>query len=173
MTFDPDVQAPQVGSDPVGVGGRRTSSWSLGSTALMERAQDVVSAAVGVTLIVLAAVILVAGIVDFFRNLAHVSLTLDATELLDAVLLVLILVEIVHTVVLSLRAHALSAQPFIVVGLVAVIRKILFALGSQQKVSTTQLWLYLGMAAVFVASLVAVRLVDARRGGEESQTLSA
>jgi hypothetical protein len=41
----------------------------------------------------------------------------------DRVLLVLILAEIVYTVVLSLRAHQLVAQPFFVVGLIAVIRK--------------------------------------------------
>jgi uncharacterized membrane protein (DUF373 family) len=131
----------------------------------MEFAQDVVSSAVGLTLIVLAAAILVVGVVDFFRGIPHQSLTIEATDLLDNVLLVLILVEIVHTVVLSLRAHELVAQPFIVVGLVAVIRKILFALGSQQRTSVTQLGLYVGMAAVFVASLVAVQLLDYRQRG--------
>ncbi len=63
------------------------------------------------------------------------TLTFAASDFLDKVLLVLILVEIVHTVVLSLQAHALSAQPFIVVGLVAVIRKILFTLSAGQSVS--------------------------------------
>ncbi|MGO9560525.1 MAG: phosphate-starvation-inducible PsiE family protein [Acidimicrobiales bacterium] len=133
----------------------------------MERAQDVVSAAVGVTLVILAAIILVAGVVNFVRGLGNLSLTLDATDLLDEVLLVLILVEIVHTVVLSLRAHALSAQPFIVVGLVAVIRKILFALGSQERISVSQLLLYILMAAVFVGSLVAVQLLDSRAQSSE------
>jgi uncharacterized membrane protein (DUF373 family) len=151
-------------------GGRAGSSrLSTSATRLMERSQDIVSAAVGITLIVLAAGILVTGIVDFFRNASHMALTLDATDLLDSVLLVLILVEIVHTVVLSLRAHSLSAQPFLVVGLVAVIRKILFSLGSQQKLNVDQLWLYLGMAAVFVASLVAIHLVDGRRGEHEHE----
>ena len=48
----------------------------------------------------------------------------------------LILAEIVHTVVLSLRAHRLVAQPFIVVGLVAVIRKILLVLSGTGTVPT-------------------------------------
>jgi len=129
----------------------------------MERAQDIVSIAVGVTLVALAATILVGGIVDFFRN-TSLGLTLDATDLLDAVLLVLILVEVVHTVVLSLRAHQLSAEPFIVVGLVAAIRKILFSLGSQQHVAVSLLGIYLAMVAVLVASLVAIRLLDRHAG---------
>ncbi len=153
----------------------RSKRWrrlSATSTRLTEGAQDVVAAAVGITLIVLAAGILVTSVVDFFRSLPHETLTFDATDLLDQILLVLILVEIVHTVVLSLRAHTLAPQPFIVVGLVAVIRKILFALSSQQNLSTSQMSLYIGMVAVFVASLVAIQLLAARRRtgptGEES-----
>jgi len=142
---------------------RWSRRWRQLSTTITEGAQDIVSAAVGLTLIVLAGGILVASIVDFFRSEPHLALTVDATDLLDKLLLVLILVEIVHTVVLSLRAHALAAQPFIVVGLVAVIRKVLFALSSQKNLSTPQLWLYMGMVAVFVASLVAVQLLGARR----------
>lgn len=73
-------------------------------------------------------------------------------------LLVLILVEIVHTVVLSLRAHRLVAQPFIVVGLIAVIRRILLVLtpGSGPSLSTSELALLIAMVAVFVAGLIVV-----------------
>src|SRR5580700_6149522 len=81
-----------------------------------------------------------------------------AENLLDRVLLVLILVEIVHTVVLSLRAHRLVAQPFIVVGLIAVIRRILLVLtpGSGASLSTAELALLIAMVAVFVAGLIVV-----------------
>jgi uncharacterized membrane protein (DUF373 family) len=72
------------------------------------------------------------------------------------VLLVLILVEIVHTVVLSLRTHRLVAQPFIIVGLVAVIRKILFILSNASPIGTAQFSLLIGMIVVFIAGLIAV-----------------
>jgi uncharacterized membrane protein (DUF373 family) len=45
---------------------------------------------------------------------------------------------------------------FIVVGLVAVIRKILLVLSDQTSVDTTQLWLLIAMVAAFVAGLIAV-----------------
>lgn len=151
------------GSPETGHDGSESNWWSRNSSALTEHAQDIVSSAVAATLIVLAAAILVASVVDFFTTSHHKGLTLAATDFLDKVLLVLILVEIVHTVVLSLRAHALAAQPFIVVGLVAVIRKILFALGSQQKLSTATLGLYIAMVAVFVAALVAIEVFGGRR----------
>src|SRR5262249_13115428 len=99
-------------------------------------------------------------VTDFAHRLAESvsapSVTLAVTTLLDEVLLVLILVEVVHTVVLSLHSHRLVAQPFIIIGLVAVIRKILFVLSGQIKIGTPQLSLVRGMVAVFVAGLIVV-----------------
>jgi uncharacterized membrane protein (DUF373 family) len=96
-------------------------------SGVLEHVQDWVTVAVGVVLIALAAVLLIAGIVDFLDGSSG-PISAGAPILLDRVLLVLILVEIVYTVVLSLRAHRLVAQPFIVVGLIAVVRRILFVL---------------------------------------------
>ena len=127
-----------------------------GTIWVLEHAQDYVAAVVGVALILLAAVLIVSGLIGFARDLATRSVLAAATGLLDRLLLVLIVAEIVHTVVLSLRAHRLVAQPFIVVGLVAVIRKILLVLSDQTSVDTTQLWLLIAMVAAFVAGLIAV-----------------
>jgi uncharacterized membrane protein (DUF373 family) len=137
----------------------RRSIWFL------EHTQDVVAITVGVILIVLAADILVSAVVDFVDG-DHGSISSAAPKLLDQVLLVLILVEIVHTVVLSLRAHRLVAQPFIVVGLIAVIRRILLALtpGSNVSASISQLALLTGMVAVFVAGLIAVSISERKAG---------
>jgi uncharacterized membrane protein (DUF373 family) len=128
---------------------------------ILEHAQDVVAITVGVVLIALAAVVLIAAIADFIDG-AYGPITAAAPALLDRVLLVLILVEIVYTVVLSLRAHRLVAQPFIVVGLIAVIREILVVLtpGSTTKLSASELALLIGMVAVFVAGLIAVSFFE-------------
>jgi len=126
----------------------------------LEHAQDIVAVAVGVVLVLLAAVLLVSGIVDFLDG-ADGSVSAAAPLLLDRILLVLILIEIVHTVVLSLRAHRLVAQPFIVVGLIAVIRRILVVLTpGGPPVSPAELGLLIGMIAVFVAGLIAVSIVE-------------
>jgi uncharacterized membrane protein (DUF373 family) len=124
---------------------------------VLEHVQDWVTVAVGVVLIALAVVLLVAGIVDFLDGSSG-PISQGAPILLDRVLLVLILVEIVYTVVLSLRAHRLVAQPFIVVGLIAVVRRILFVLtpGTTTTVSTSELALLIAMVAVFIAGLVVV-----------------
>src|SRR5207244_9223341 len=82
-----------------------------GTIWVLEHAQDYVAAVVGVALILLAAVLIVSGLIGFARDLATRSVLAAATGLLDRLLLVLIVAEIVHTVVLSLRAHRLVAQP--------------------------------------------------------------
>jgi uncharacterized membrane protein (DUF373 family) len=131
-----------------------------GSIWLLEHAQDAVTIAIGVVLIALAAVLMVAALADFATS--RVPVPIRGSILLDQVLLVLILVEIVHTVVLSLRSHRLAAQPFIVVGLVAVIRRILVLLSSYRPVDTTELALLLAMVVVFVAGLIAVSRFEKR-----------
>jgi uncharacterized membrane protein (DUF373 family) len=126
----------------------------------LEHAQDVVSVIVGVMLVALAVVVLILGIVDFFHDIRHGSVESAVVNVLNRVLLVLILVEIMHTVVLSLRAHHLVAQPLLAVGLVAVIRKVLFVLSSEEAVSSTELALLIAMIAVFVAALILVSRFD-------------
>lgn len=130
------------------------------SVWLLEHAQDLVSVAVGLVLIVLAGAQLISGITDFFVGLKKATLEAVSVGLLDRALLVLIMVEIVHTVVLSLRAHHLVAQPFIIVGLVAVIRKILVVLSGTATVPAAQLALLIGMVFVFVVTLLAVTWFD-------------
>jgi uncharacterized membrane protein (DUF373 family) len=128
----------------------------------LEHAQDFVTIVVGVVLIVLAATLIVSGVISFVADAVHQSISVAAINLLDRVLLVLILVEIVHTVVLSLRAHRLIAQPFIVVGLVAVIRRILFLLSNQAAVSSAELGLLIAMVVAFIAGLIAVSQFETR-----------
>jgi uncharacterized membrane protein (DUF373 family) len=143
------------------------------SVWLLEHAQDLVSVIVGAVLIVLAAAELVSGIVDFFTGLRKVGIEAAGINVLDRVLLVLILIEIVHTVVLSLRAHHLVAQPFIIVGLVAVIRKILVVLSGTGTIATPQLALLIAMVIVFVAALILVTLFDRRgRVGDPDQEIA-
>ncbi len=129
---------------------------------VLEHAQDVVTLAVGVVLIVLAAILLVAGVADFASASRPVETA--AQTLLDQVLLVLILVEVVHTVAITLRARRLVAQPFIVIGLIAVIRRILLVLtptaGSHSEASTSELALLIAMVGVFIVGLIAVGLYE-------------
>lgn len=66
-----------------------------------------------------------AGVI-LFQGILHRTLAADALRVLDQLLLVLMLVEILHTVRISIRSHILLAtEPFLVVGLIAAIRRVL------------------------------------------------
>src|ERR1035438_6106575 len=86
-----------------------------GSIWALEHAQDFLTIAVGVVLIVLAATLIISGVISFTVDAVHQSVSFAAINLLDRVLLVLILVEIVHTVVLSLQADRRPAPPLLLV----------------------------------------------------------
>ena len=48
-----------------------------------------------------------------------------AIEILNSVLLVMMTMEIVYTVAISLESHTLSAEPFLIIGTIAAIRRML------------------------------------------------
>jgi uncharacterized membrane protein (DUF373 family) len=154
-----DITASGERQDQTEAAGRRRPSAATVRRwiSALEHSQDAITVTVGVLLTLLAGVLLVSAIVDFATSSSR-GVSSPAVKLLDQVLFVLILIEIVHTVVLSLRAHRLVAQPFIVVGLIAVIRRILLVLtpGTHANASTSELALLIGMVAVFIAGLIAV-----------------
>jgi uncharacterized membrane protein (DUF373 family) len=58
-------------------------------------------------------------------GIVHWEIANQTFRVLDQLLLVLMLVEILHTVSISIRSHILVMEPFLVVGLIASIRRIL------------------------------------------------
>lgn len=58
-------------------------------------------------------------------GLLHWMIVPQTLQILDQMLVVLMLVEILHTVRISIRSHVLVTEPFLVVGLIASIRRIL------------------------------------------------
>ena len=57
-------------------------------------------------------------------GLSHWTLAAQTLRVLNELLIVLMLVEILHTVRISVRSHILITEPFLVVGLIASIRRI-------------------------------------------------
>jgi hypothetical protein len=89
------------------------------------RFEDVVYVTLAVMLAALAVGLLVDAGVTFVRAVAAGEFAARVTLLLDRLLLVLMIVEILYTVQVSLREHTLVPEPFLVVGLIAAIRRIL------------------------------------------------
>lgn len=72
-----------------------------------------------------ALVLLFSGLISFGRSLAAGSFSANSVELLDRILLILLFVELLYTVQVSFREHALVPEPFLLVGLIAAIRRVL------------------------------------------------
>lgn len=53
------------------------------------------------------------------------TITTTVVSLLDQLLLVFMIAELLHTVRVTLRDHALAAEPFLIVGVIAGVRRIL------------------------------------------------
>lgn len=95
-------------------------NWIARAFTLVE---DIVYIGLGALLTVSALYLLVTGAIDFAQGiLAGKSSTV---ELLDRMLLILLIVELLYTVQVSFREHALVPEPFLLVGLISAIRRVL------------------------------------------------
>jgi hypothetical protein len=72
-----------------------------------------------------AVALLVGGVISFGQNLMAGSLAANIVPLLDRILLILLVVELLYTVQVSFREHSLIPEPFLLVGLIAAIRRVL------------------------------------------------
>ncbi|HEV2280069.1 MAG TPA: phosphate-starvation-inducible PsiE family protein [Acidobacteriaceae bacterium] len=87
--------------------------------------EDLVYIGLGVVLAATAIYLLVIAIRSFVTALIAHALSGQVIGLLDQILLILLVVELLYTVQVSFREHALVAEPFLVVALIATVRKIL------------------------------------------------
>jgi uncharacterized membrane protein (DUF373 family) len=89
------------------------------------RVEDIAYIALGIILAVSAMGLLGTLVLALGQALLAANLSEKIVELLDQVLLILMIVEILYTVQVSFREHTLVAEPFLIVGLIAAIRRVL------------------------------------------------
>ncbi len=87
--------------------------------------EDIVYVGLGILLAASALVLLVSGVISLGQNLTAVSLPTNIVALLDRILLILLVIELLYTVQISFREHGLIPEPFLLVGLIAGIRRVL------------------------------------------------
>jgi uncharacterized membrane protein (DUF373 family) len=85
----------------------------------------VIYAALGLILALAAIFALFTACQALWQGLAAGASSKTVVEVIDRLLVVLLLVEILHTVRISIRSHTLVTEPFLVVGLIATIRRML------------------------------------------------
>lgn len=93
-----------------------------------------------------------------WQGLAHWTIATETLQVLDQLLVVLMLVEILHTVRISIRSHYLVTEPFLVVGLIASIRRILVITLEAATITKGGTWSAEG-ASIFRASMIELGLL--------------
>lgn len=108
--------------------------------ALFERIEHVFYLVLGVLLCLTAALACVSAFVLLAGSFVDFHETTALVELTDRLLFVLMLVEILHTVQVSLRTGTLRPEPFLVVGLIASIRRVLVITLESSQVAKAKDW---------------------------------
>ncbi|HTW25291.1 MAG TPA: phosphate-starvation-inducible PsiE family protein, partial [Candidatus Baltobacteraceae bacterium] len=92
-------------------------------------------------------------------GLAHWTIATETLHVLDELLVVLMIVEIFHTVRIAIHSHFLLAtEPFLVVGVIASIRRVLVISLQMSALTTEGKWTADG-ASIFRASMLELGLL--------------
>ena len=140
-------------SDPRGL-----RLWIARSFTLVE---EVVYVGLGLLLATSALVLLGSSTIQIAQHIFAGSLSTYVVRLLNQILLVLLIVELLYTVQVSFREHSIVPGPFLLVGLIAAIRRMLILtaeFGEGQNKSESEIIWFLIELAVFTVLILALVL---------------
>jgi uncharacterized membrane protein (DUF373 family) len=100
----------------------RTRNWIARAFSLVE---DVAYIGLGLLLAGCAIALLIDAVYGFMHQFATTSTLSNTVGLLDRILLILVVIELLYTVQVSFREHAVVPEPFLLVGVIAAIRRVL------------------------------------------------
>lgn len=132
--------------------------------------EDIVYIGLGLLLAGSALTLLVTGFISFVQSMVAGALPAGVIALLDRILLILLIVELLYTVQVSFREHALVPEPFLLVGLISAIRRVLVLtaefgeLLDQSEVVFQQFMIELAVLTALIVALT-VSLVLLRKWG--------
>jgi uncharacterized membrane protein (DUF373 family) len=118
----------------------KPSRFTTTTNKLLERVEHGFYLAMAVLLCVTALLALIGAAIPLFAGMTDLNGTTELVELTDRLLFVLMLVEIMHTVRVSIREGGLSAEPFLIVGLIASIRRMLVITLESSQATTGKDW---------------------------------
>ena len=126
---------------------------------------------IGIVLLLSAFFTVYDAVVNSAGEFARGELVAAVTHGLDRLLLALMAVEILYTVRISLKSHSLACEPFLVVGLIASVRRILILTLETAQLSQFELdkfkgsMIETGVLTVLILVLV-VSIILLRRSGK-------
>src|SRR5215469_13487074 len=131
--------------------------------------EDIVYVGLGVLLTIVAFSLLIVALKGIVEAIASYSVGNGIIDLLDQILLVLLVIELLYTVQVSFREHTLLAEPFLVVALIAAIRRVLVITAQLPKLPESSepafrhAMLELGLLTVMILVLVGALIMLQRQ----------
>ena len=117
---------------------------------------------IGVALVFVAVLLLYSSMYDLNEAVHRgpSEIEFKAINILNTVLLVMMTIEIVYTVAISLKSHTLDAEPFLIIGVIAGIRRMLVITATSTQVEAQSgefhnMLVELGLLAATVVALAA------------------
>ncbi len=139
---------------------------------LIHKVEQIVYIVVAVLLVMALALALSGATAIIWTGMAEFTATEPVYRIIDRLLFVLMLVEILHTVHASIRTGTLLCEPFLIVGLIACIRRVLVITLETSQITQPEKWdpaklplfqsnmVELGVLAALIAVLVgSIRLM--------------
>lgn len=140
--------------------------------------EDVLYVGIGVLLAAGAVGLLLNAAVTFARSIGTGAIGGSIVGMLDQLLLILMMIEILYTVQLSFREHVLVPEPFVLVAMIAAVRRILVLTAEFGKLmeqgeavfryAMIELGLLTVMTGILVACLVGLRKRDKQAVAERA-----
>ena len=147
-------------SDDKPNGGGRQQAWTAHAAKLLGTSESVLLALIGVALVLVAVLLLYSSLHNLIEAVHQGPGQIESRgiEILNTVLLVMMIMEIVYTVAISLKGHTLNAEPFLIIGVIAGIRRMLVitATSTQLEAQTGQFHNMLVELGLLAATVVAL-----------------
>lgn len=145
-------------------------------TDFLRTAESVVLTLIAIVLVILAVLLLFTSVTGMVGDITTGTLADTGIEVLNSILLVMMIMEIVYTVTKSLESHTLVAEPFLIIGAIAAIRRMLVITAESTKLELTNpdafrsLLIELGLLAVIVVAMAfAVWILRRSNSGKSAE----
>lgn len=142
--------------------GERHTGWTSRAAALFSTLESALLVLIGVALVLVSVLLLYSSMHDLSDAVHRGPAEIEgkAINILNTVLLVMMTIEIVYTVAISLKSHTLDAEPFLIIGVIAGIRRMLVITATSTQVEAQSgefhnMLVELGLLAATVVALAA------------------
>ena len=137
-------------------------AWASHAATALSKSESVVLVLIGIALVLVAVLLLYSGMHDLREAVLQGPAEIEhkAIEILNTVLLVMMTMEIVYTVAISLESHTLNAEPFLIIGVIAAIRRtlVITATSTEQEAQPERFHNMLVELGLLAATVVALAL---------------